>query len=104
MYVVSVCSKYFIRFQTYIGSVLFICCICFTHILHVYVLNVSFVSIVCCNKCFMLQVQTVNVGVDEGSRVEPRPLMRGGGAGCVVQLWKTQGRVTGEVWAEKQVV
>ena len=35
-----------------VASIVSGCCICFTHMLQVYVLNVSVVSILRCNKCF----------------------------------------------------
>jgi hypothetical protein len=92
-YVASVCSKYFIYFWTYVASVLSGCCIYFTHMLQAYVPNVSFVSVVCCSKCFMFQVQTVGVSVDEGDRVWPQPPTRGVGADHTVSVWKRRGQV-----------
>jgi hypothetical protein len=54
------CNKCFIlmlhMFPTYVASVLSGCCICFTHILQVFYLDVAYVSHMCCNtifKCFI---------------------------------------------------
>jgi hypothetical protein len=66
------CKGMFQLFQTYVESVLSRCCICYsvhTHMLQTYVINVSFVPDLCCNKCFMLQVfheQTQQWDVGEG--------------------------------------
>jgi len=53
--------KMFLLFQSYIAASVFMlqvasvlsgCCICFTHMLQVYVPNVSYVSDVCCIQVF----------------------------------------------------
>jgi hypothetical protein len=60
-YVARVCSKMLRLFQSYVAirlfilqvaSVLFGCCICFTHMLEVYVSNVSSASNICCIQMF----------------------------------------------------
>jgi hypothetical protein len=52
-HVVSVCSKYFICFRRMLRQVCFSrCCICFTHMLQVFYLDVTYVSDTCC-KCFI---------------------------------------------------
>jgi hypothetical protein len=75
---IHICCKcmfqMFQLFQTYIASVSVLsgCCICcsgHTHMLQAMFVNVSFVSDVCCSKCFMLQVlhnQAREVGADRG--------------------------------------
>jgi hypothetical protein len=60
-YVATICSKCFSCFQSYVAvsvfmlqvaSVLSGYCICFTHMLQVYILDVSSVSYVCCIQVF----------------------------------------------------
>jgi hypothetical protein len=41
-------------FRTYVASVLSVCCICFTHMLHVFYLDVAYVSHICCNSIFQV--------------------------------------------------
>jgi hypothetical protein len=78
-HVVSVCSKYFICFQTYVAIVfLSRCCICLTQMLQQYLPNISVVLVLYCGKrfhvasvlfeyfiCFthMLQVHVPNVSL-----------------------------------------
>jgi hypothetical protein len=53
--VVRVYSKCFICFRCMFASVFISgCCICFTHMLQDYVLNVLSVSVLCCSKCFLV--------------------------------------------------
>ena len=79
------------RDLAYVASVLevrckrlFKCFIGFRYMLQVFYLDVAYVSSVCSkcficfSKCFMLQVCTASVGVDEGGRAMPRPPTRGG--------------------------
>ena len=47
-HVASVYSKCFIYFQTYVASIL----IRILHMFHIYVRNVSAISVLCCGKCF----------------------------------------------------
>jgi hypothetical protein len=54
-HVASLCSKYFICFQTYVTIVFYLdVAYVFTHMLQHYVPNVSAVSVICCDKCFFM--------------------------------------------------
>jgi hypothetical protein len=81
-FAIHICCKYMFQmfqpFQTYVASVLSGCCIYVAVAIHIcckhMFVNVSFVSEVCCSKCFMLQVlydQSWEVGTDRGG-----PLVR----------------------------
>jgi hypothetical protein len=46
--------QYVAYIYTHVASVLFGCCICFTHILQVFYLDVAYVSHICCDSMFQM--------------------------------------------------